>query len=84
MRLVMPIFKLEQEIMFVNTCVKFRNNRLRNEVYRAVTPFEWERTYEHTYVGTDPYIPCEGIITKSGMEWNRNMLSRPMAQRWDQ
>ena len=35
---VMPIFELVQEIMFVNTCVKFRDNRLRNEVCRAVTP----------------------------------------------
>ena len=37
---VMPIFKLVQEMMFVNTCVKFRDNRLRNEVCRAVTPIQ--------------------------------------------
>ena len=28
----------KQEMMFLNTCVKFRHNRLRNEVCRAVTP----------------------------------------------
>ena len=36
----MPILKLVQEMMFVNMCVKFRDNRLRNEVRRAVTPFQ--------------------------------------------
>ena len=38
MRPVMPMFELVQEMMFVNTCVKFRHNRLINEVCRAVTP----------------------------------------------
>ena len=50
----MPMFELVQEMMFVNTCVKFRDNRLRNEVCRAVTPLG--------HVRADPYIPCEGII----------------------
>ena len=36
---VMPIFELVQEMMFVNTCAKFRDNRLRNEVCRAVMLF---------------------------------------------
>ena len=36
----MPIFELIQEMMFANNCVKFRENRLRNEVCRAVTPFQ--------------------------------------------
>ena len=58
---VMPFFKLVQEMMFVNKWVKFRDNRLRNEVCRAVTPFQ----YKQTYVRADPYIPCEGIITHS-------------------
>ena len=40
---MMPIFKLIQE-MFVNTCVKFCDNRLRNEVCRAVTPFQGGRS----------------------------------------
>ena len=35
---MMPMFKLVQDMMFVNTCVKFRDNRLGNEVCRAVTP----------------------------------------------
>ena len=34
---VMPIFELVQKMMFVNMCVKFLDNRLRNEVCRAVT-----------------------------------------------
>ena len=54
----MPIFELVQEMMLVNTCVKFHHNRLRDEVCRAVTPLEHKRTY----VRADPYIPCEGII----------------------
>ena len=33
----MPVFELVQQMMFVNTCVKFRDNQLRNEVCRAVT-----------------------------------------------
>ena len=45
---VMPIFKLIQEMMIVNMCVKFCDNWLRNEVCRAVTPFEYERTYVRT------------------------------------
>ena len=40
---VMPIFELVQEMMFVNTCVKFRDNRLRNEVCREVTPFQGQK-----------------------------------------
>ena len=36
----MPIFKLVQEMMFVNMCVKFHDNRLRIEVCGAVTPFQ--------------------------------------------
>ena len=40
----MPIFKLVQEMMFVNTCVKFRDNWLRNEVCRAVMPFQGGRS----------------------------------------
>ena len=42
------MFKLVQEMMFVNTCVKFRHNRLRNELCRAVMPFQYKRTYVHT------------------------------------
>ena len=30
--------ELIQEMMFVNTCVKFRDNQLQNKVCRAVTP----------------------------------------------
>ena len=37
---VMPIFKLVQEMMFVNMWVKFHDNQLRNEVIREVTPFQ--------------------------------------------
>ena len=36
----MPIFELVHEMMFVNICVKFRDNRLRNEVCRVVTKFQ--------------------------------------------
>ena len=36
---VMPIFELVKEMMFMNMCVKFHDNRLRNEVCKAVTPF---------------------------------------------
>ena len=54
----MPIFELVQEMIFVNTCAKFRDDWLRNEVCRAVTPLG------HVYVWADPYIPCEGIIKK--------------------
>ena len=32
----MAIFELVQEMMFVNTCVNIRDNRLRNEVCRVV------------------------------------------------
>ena len=44
MRPVMPIFKLIQEMMIVNMCVKFRDNRLRNKVCRAVTLFQGGRS----------------------------------------
>ena len=44
MRLVMLMFELIQEMMFVNMCVKFRDNRLRNEVCKAVTPLGDVRT----------------------------------------
>ena len=44
----MPMFKLVQEMMFVNKCVKFRHNRLRNEVCRAVTPLGHVRTNVRT------------------------------------
>ena len=36
----MPIFELIKEIMFANMCVKFHGNRFRNEVCRAMTPFQ--------------------------------------------
>ena len=36
----MPILKLVQEIMSVNTCVKFHDNQLRNEVCRAMKKFQ--------------------------------------------
>ena len=36
----MPIFKLVQDMIFVNTCVKFCDNRLRNEVCRVVAKFQ--------------------------------------------
>ena len=45
---MMPILELVQEMMFVNTCVKFRDNGLRNEVCRAMTLFECEQTYVRT------------------------------------
>ena len=45
---VMPIFELVQEMMFVNTRVKFHDNRFRNEVCRAVTPFEHIRMNTQT------------------------------------
>ena len=68
----MPMLELVQEMIFVNTCVKFCHNRLRNEVCRAVTPLGYVRTnvvrtvrtYARTYVRADPYVPCEGIIKK--------------------
>ena len=37
---MMSIFELVQEMMFVNTCVEVRDNQLRNEVCRAVRPFQ--------------------------------------------
>ena len=37
-------FRTRQEMMFVNTCVKFHDNRLRNEVCRAVMPFQGGRS----------------------------------------
>ena len=40
----MPIFELVQEMMFVNMCVKFRDNQLRNEVSRVVMPFQGGRS----------------------------------------
>ena len=40
MRPVMPIFELIREMKFVNTYGKFHDNRLRNEVCRAVMPFQ--------------------------------------------
>ena len=50
----MPMFELVQDMMFVNTCVKFRDNLLRNEVCRAVTPLG----HAQTNVLADPYIPA--------------------------
>ena len=41
---MIPIFELVQEMMFVNMCVRFRDNWLRNEVCRPVTPFKHVRT----------------------------------------
>ena len=35
----MPILEIIQGMMFVNTCVKFHDNRLRNEVCRVVMKF---------------------------------------------
>ena len=40
----MPIFELVQEMMFVNMCVKFCDNWLRNKVCRAVTAFQGGRS----------------------------------------
>ena len=37
---VMPNFEIVQEMVFVNMCVKFRDNWLRNEISRAVTQFQ--------------------------------------------
>ena len=51
---VMPMFKLVQERIFLNMCVKFRDNRLRSEVCRVVTPFQYERMYVPT--GRSLYI----------------------------
>ena len=36
----MSIFEFVQEMMFVNMCVKFHDNQLRNEVCRAMMPFQ--------------------------------------------
>ena len=44
----MPMFELVQEMMFVNTCVKFCHNQLRNELCRAVTPSGQVRTNVRT------------------------------------
>ena len=52
----MPMFELVKEMLFVNTCVKFRHNRLRNEVYRAVTPLGHVRMNIRTY-GQIPIYP---------------------------
>ena len=46
---MMPIFELVQEMMFVNMCVKFCDNQLRNEVCRAVTPLGHVRMNVRTY-----------------------------------
>ena len=68
----MPIFEFVQEMMFVNTCVKFRDNRLRNEVCRAVAPLGHVRTN----VQADPYIPWEGIMISGGScTWVKAVLS---------
>ena len=53
MRPVIPMFELVQEMMFVNTCVKFRHNRLRNEVCRAVTPLGHVQTNVHMNMRTN-------------------------------
>ena len=58
----MSIFEFIQEMMFVNMCVKFRDNRLRNEVCRAVMLLGHVRMNVCMYVRADPYIPSEGII----------------------
>ena len=84
----MPMFELIQEMMFVNMCVKFHNNPLRNEVCRAVTPLGHVRTnvrtnvctYVRTYVQEDPYILCEGIIMVDRMrmvKYNMNVTLLP-------
>ena len=54
----MPIFELIQEMMFVNTCVKFRDNRLRNEVCRAGTPLQGGRSplLRGLYVTCDAHV----------------------------
>ena len=54
---MMPIFELVQEMMFVNTCVKFRDNHLRNEVCRAVTPLGHIHKNERRY-GQIPIYPA--------------------------
>ena len=68
----MPIFELIQEMMFVNMCVKFRDNRLRNEICRTVTPFEHVRTNVRTYVRADPYIPV--VLKLFGSHYPSAML----------
>ena len=40
----MLIFELVQEVMFVNMCVKFRDNQSRNEVCKAATLFQGGRS----------------------------------------
>ena len=66
---VMLIFELVQEMMFMNACVKFCDNRLRNEVCREMMPFEYKRTNVRMYMRSDLYIPCEGIITSKHWTW---------------
>ena len=46
------MFKLLQEMMSVNTWVKFRDNRLRNEFCKVVTPFEHVRMNMGTNIHT--------------------------------
>ena len=79
---VMPIFKLLQE-MFVNTCVKFRDNQLRNEVCRAVMPFQGGSTILGGYM--QPVMPMFRLIqemmfvntyVKFCHNWLRNEVCR--------
>ena len=55
---VKPIFELVQEMMFVNTRVKFRDNQLRNEVCRVVTLFQVGRSplLEGLHVTRDAHV----------------------------
>jgi hypothetical protein len=65
--------KLVRGLAILNTCVKFRQNRSRNKVARAMTRQDhtyivtYVHTYVHTYVRARTYIPpttslLEGII----------------------
>ena len=57
----MPIFKFVQEMMLVNVCVRFRDNWLRNEVCRAVTPFQVGRSpyWGGGVAGEGLHVTCE-------------------------
>ena len=55
----MPISELVQEMMFVNTCMKLCDNRLRNEVCRSVKPFQGSRSpvLGGLHVTCDAHVP---------------------------
>ena len=63
----MLIFEIIQEMIFVNTCVKYRDNWFLNEVCRAVTPFQgglYETCDAHVRTCTRDDV-CENVCEVS-------------------